>query len=170
MPHQRRGPKGQAHQHLIHEQQVQRQLRQQHPRFSSDDAVQAAFHADFATRPWFTYRREFAEFRGTTMNTDCGWGCMIRSGQMILGNTLLLQRFGRSWRWKGGGGGGGVGGTTANGASGSPVTASRQMAQDDKLHRSVLRLFGDCPDVSVAPMSIHNLVAIADEILGRQPG
>ncbi len=42
--------------------------------------------------------------------------------------------------------------------------------QDDPIHRAVVRLFGDCPDASLAPMSIHNLVSIADEILGRQPG
>ncbi len=38
------------------------------------------------------------------------------------------------------------------------------------MHRSVVRLFGDCPDATVAPLSIHKLVSIADEVLGRHPG
>ncbi len=37
------------------------------------------FKLDLSSRLWFTYRREFPEFQGTAIDTDCGWGCMIRS-------------------------------------------------------------------------------------------
>jgi cysteine protease ATG4 len=43
-----------------------------------NDAALEAFMEDFSSRVWLTYRREFEEFQGTSINTDCGWGCMIR--------------------------------------------------------------------------------------------
>jgi cysteine protease ATG4 len=39
---------------------------------------------------WFTYRSQFGQaIEGTPYMSDAGWGCMIRTGQMILGQTLL---------------------------------------------------------------------------------
>ena len=50
-------------------------------RETQSDAGIEAFELDFSSRIWLTYRKEFEEFRGTKMNTDCGWGCMIRYSQ-----------------------------------------------------------------------------------------
>ena len=37
-----------------------------------------ALTADFHSKIWMTYRKDFEVFRGTHVDTDCGWGCMIR--------------------------------------------------------------------------------------------
>jgi len=37
---------------------------------------------------WYTYRSGFEPIDGTAMTTDSGWGCMIRTGQMLAAEAL----------------------------------------------------------------------------------
>ena len=75
------------------------------------------FLDDFESRVWLTYRSNFppiarssrsdaptTSFSGRLKSqlvdqagftTDAGWGCMIRSGQSLLANALILLRLGR---------------------------------------------------------------------------
>ena len=45
---------------------------------------------------WFSYRSGIVPAiqieRGSGLKTDVGWGCMIRAGQMLVGNSLLKLR------------------------------------------------------------------------------
>ncbi|KAF3397485.1 putative cysteine protease atg4 [Talaromyces pinophilus] len=80
------------------------------------------FLDDFESRIWMTYRSNFPPIarsedanaaQAMTLSvrlrsqltehhqgftSDTGWGCMIRSGQSLLANALVISRLGRDWR------------------------------------------------------------------------
>ncbi|RDA83205.1 hypothetical protein CP532_5363 [Ophiocordyceps camponoti-leonardi (nom. inval.)] len=85
------------------------------------DGWPEGFLLDFKSRIWMTYRSGFEtipRFNGSCatsalslpmrirsqfgdqggFSSDTGWGCMIRSGQSILANSLSMLRLGRDWR------------------------------------------------------------------------
>ncbi|KAF3796986.1 putative cysteine protease atg4 [Colletotrichum gloeosporioides] len=83
-----------------------------------DGGWPAAFLNDFESKFWMTYRSEFEPIAKSTdprassalslsmriksqlvdqsgFSSDSGWGCMIRSGQMLLANAMAITNLGR---------------------------------------------------------------------------
>lgn len=128
---------------------------------SSDQEWPPEFLRDVESRVWFMYRDGFsmipkhpdgpspiklgALLRGSSIDlngfvSDVGWGCMIRTGQSLLANALMMSRLGRDWRYGG---------------------------EVEAIERDVLLLFFDEKD---APLSIHRFVDHGANACGKLPG
>lgn len=106
------------------------------------------FRRDFFSRLWITYRREFPTMSDSNYTSDCGWGCMLRSGQMLLAQGLICHFLGRNWRW-------------------DPETQLHTTSEDN-YHRKIIRWFGDSSSRN-CPFSIHQLVSLGQD-MGKKPG
>lgn len=53
---------------------------------------------DMKSRIWVTYRTGFEPLSPGHYTSDVGWGCMIRSGQMLVANAMVQCFLGRTWR------------------------------------------------------------------------
>ncbi|KAJ7224495.1 hypothetical protein GGX14DRAFT_351458 [Mycena pura] len=104
----------------------------------------AQFYSDFRSRVWCTYRRDFEPIRDggpRGWTSDVGWGCMLRTGQSLLANTLVNIHVGRDY------------------------------ARSRARHAAYVRLltwFLDSP-APEAPFSVHRM-AMAGKDLGTQVG
>ncbi|KAI9670107.1 MAG: Cysteine protease atg4 [Trizodia sp. TS-e1964] len=89
--------------------------------FGDDAGWPLLFLEDFESRIWLTYRSNFPPITKSSdpsslsamtfsvrlrsqlveqggFTSDAGWGCMIRSGQSLLANALVVLQLGREWR------------------------------------------------------------------------
>jgi len=101
------------------------------------------FIEDFREKLWFSYRRDFPPISPTTYDSDVGWGCTLRSGQMLLAQALVTQYLGRDWKQD---------------PSQPPPSVLYQ----------IVKWFGDQPSRDF-PYSIHN-IAKAGQRLGKNIG
>lgn len=46
---------------------------------------------------WMTYRKNFENVGETSLTSDKGWGCMVRTGQMLLTKALLIRHLGKPY-------------------------------------------------------------------------
>ncbi|XP_057717652.1 cysteine protease atg4da-like isoform X1 [Corythoichthys intestinalis] len=64
-----------------------------------DRGENECFHHSFAALLWFTYRRGFPQLKGSSLTTDSGWGCLLRTGQILLARGLLLHLMPEGLTW-----------------------------------------------------------------------
>ncbi|EGG22963.1 hypothetical protein DFA_05093 [Cavenderia fasciculata] len=101
------------------------------------------FLEDFSNKLWCSYRQGFECIGDSLFENDCGWGCMLRSGQMLLANVLLLNSpIGKDWK-------------------------KPQNGEYPEDFYKVVRLFLDRPS---APFSIHNIALHGRNHLGKSIG
>jgi len=113
---------------------------------------------------WFTYRSGFPPIATTHFTSDAGWGCMHRSGQMLLGAVLLrhlLPTFPST-------------SFPLCSSSSTPAVASTSYdahpPSDDlspKVLRKIIGLFADRPD---APFSLHSIAGASRKEVGEWLG
>lgn len=137
--------------------------------FSRPETQNPDFLADLHSRLHFTYRTKFvpipripdgpsplsfhflirenplatienAIYNPDCFNTDIGWGCMIRTGQSLLGNALQIANLGREFRVDQG---------------------------KDQEEYKIIDWFADTP---LAHFSIHNFVSQGLKLSNKKPG
>ena len=86
---------------------------------------------------WFTYRWDFPEIKPYAITSDAGWGCTLRSAQMLLAHTLRVHFKSRQWK---------------------PPTSTAK-CREDQFITSLLSWFADFPSTSESIYSLHNMVA-----------
>ena len=101
------------------------------------------FEHDMFSRFWLTYRRNFVPIRDSSLTSDTGWGCMLRSGQMMIAQALVHHTLGRGWR----------------------------LSSADHLppayYARIIDLFRDHP---TAPFSVHKVAEAGEQVGGRRVG
>lgn len=60
--------------------------------FSDIDSIRN----DIRSRLWFSYRKGFVPIGDSGLTSDKGWGCMLRCGQMLIGQALLNLHLGKN--------------------------------------------------------------------------
>lgn len=140
-----------------------------------DQGERGRFRRSFVSLLWLTYRRGFPPLAGGSLTTDSGWGCVLRTGQMLLARALLLHMMPPGWTWSmshhvvkddmdlltiGATDSAGQGPSSKEG----PNKRSRTLSLDCRLnrpmeasHRRVVSWFADSPS---APFGIHQLVEL----------
>jgi cysteine protease ATG4 len=137
------------------------------------------FIDDFESRLWMTYRSDFEVIPKSTdpkasaslsfsmriksqlrdpagYSSDSGWGCMIRSGQSLLANSILSLRLCR-----------GQCSVMLAHVDTDVRAIDWRRGMKPLEERSIISLFADDPR---APYSIHNFVRHGAEACGKYPG
>ena len=101
-----------------------------------------AFRAQLDTLPWLTYRSGFAPLTGG-LTSDSGWGCTVRSSQMLIAAAMVHSELGKEFK--------------------RDITATPEA---NTTYAKIVSLFAD--DVA-APMGLHRIMeySLENNIVSR---
>ncbi|XP_060721385.1 cysteine protease atg4da-like [Tachysurus vachellii] len=140
----------------------------------SHEGEKYLFRCVFSSLFWMTYRRGFSCLHGSSLTSDSGWGCTLRSAQMLLAQALKIHTLPAGWTWPGAHHRTrddlelrhsqslmlGLGRSQRRRSEGAILDEDEE-GQESR-HRHLVAWFGDTPS---APFSLHKLVD-----LGRSSG
>lgn len=104
------------------------------------------FFEDFSSLIWLTYRKHFSQLANSNLTSDGGWGCMLRTGQMLLANAILVHMLKEGWR----------------------QSQRNTCYEKNYIYRMIVRFFND-ESSDYSPFSLHELVRIG-ETIGKKVG
>ncbi|XP_017576202.1 cysteine protease ATG4D-like [Pygocentrus nattereri] len=146
----------------------------------SSEGEREQFRRAFSSLLWMTYRKGFAPVGGSSLTSDSGWGCMLRTAQMLLAQGLLIHLMPEGWTWPGAchqtkddldvkapqqsGRRSDLGKLWRRRSVGS--TLDNVEDTEDSKHRHLVAWFGDTPS---APFSLHQLVELG-KTSGKRAG
>lgn len=114
---------------------------------ASTEEQREACLEDFRSRLLLSYRSGIPTplklVGGQELNSDSGWGCMLRVQQMMLAQCFVDILLGRDWRY----------------------SRDRDLAESSA-YLDIVSCFLDSPE---APFSLHRLVDAGQQLLGKAP-
>lgn len=109
--------------------------------FLDNNNTRTALEQEIYSRLWFTYRKDFEPLNGNVKYTsDCGWGCMLRSAQMLIAQGLIYHFFGPDWS----------------------LNKSILDEKNLNLYKNIISLFNDRSSLK-CPFGLHSLLELADK-------